>query len=349
MPGSGKEGGEFMEEVVYRSLGRKMEGLLVGPGKGLDNGVVSLGKGRVMIVTVDPVSAIPSLGMKLSAWLSVHLIASDYTASGNDPELAVFSYNFPHRMKAEDRKEFIRSVGRECNRLGVTIAAGHTGSYPGGGFTVIGSGVLLGFAPGDGYLTPAMARAGDKILMTKSAAIEATGSLSLSFPSFAQKKLGRALWRKAAKIIRECSTVEDARGARGAGLGSMGVTTMHDATEGGILGALDEMAAASGRRFSVDEGSIPVSPEAEATCASFGLDPLRTMGEGSLLLTCNPGAVSRLQDALSKRGIPATLIGDVSEGRGLQISRGMKEARAYRPGPDRYWSAYQRAIRSGLR
>lgn len=345
----GKEGAEFMERVVYPSLGRASKRVKVGPGRGLDNGVVTAGGGRVMIVTVDPVSAIPSMGMKRSAWLSVHLIASDITASGVDPEFATFSYNFPPDMTTSDRTEYVRSLGSECDRLGVAIIAGNTGSYPGGGYTVIGSGTMIGFASEGGYVTPSMARAGDAVLMTKHAAIEATASLALSFPDFVEREAGTRIARRAKSMVNLCTAVADARAARKAGLGKTGVTSMHDATEGGVLGALDEMATAASKRFEVDVREIPVSREAAAICSAFGLDPLVTMGEGALLITCRPQCAPELERLLQGEGIDTRRIGVVRQGAGLTVADGSGRSRRYRAGLDPYWAAYEAGESRGLR
>ena len=337
-----------MERVVYPQLGSPSRKMRVGPGRGLDNGVITIGNGQVVIVTVDPVSAIPRFGMKLSGWLSVHLIASDLTSSGIDPEFAIFSYNFPPIMTSYEREEYIRAIGAECKELGIAIAAGHTGTYPGGGYTVIGSGTMIGFAKEGRYLTPAMARVGDRILMTKHAAIEAAASLALSFPEQVERKVGPAIARRAKSLIELCTTVEDARTARRTGLGAQGVTTMHDATEGGVLGALDEMAGASRKGFEVDATKIPVSSEAAAVCRAFGLDPLVTMSEGALLMTCRPGRVGDVKKRLKRSGIVVSEIGGVGEGEGLMVSRGGRSVR-FRSGQDRYWTAYEKATRLGLR
>lgn len=345
---SGKEHERFMEGVVYANLGKPSGRLRVRPAKGLDNGVVSIGDGRVMIVTTDPVSAIPAVGMRLSAWLSVHLIASDLTTSGADPEFATFSYNFPPAMTKRDRVEYVRSVGAECERLGITIVAGHTGSYPGGGYTVIGSGTMFGFAEEGGYVTPSMAQVGDSIIMTKHAAIEATGSLAFSFPKFVEDKIGSRLAKKARSSLRLCSTVVDARAARRFGLGRGGVTSMHDATEGGVIGALGEMAAASARLFEVMVDRIPVTPEASGVCSAFGLDPLATMAEGALLITCAPTKTEALLRTMSRAGAEAREIGRVREGTGLDL-RGRERKGGTRPEKDPYWPAYEDAISRGLR
>ena len=338
-----------MRRVVYSSLGRRSRKVKLGPGIGLDNGVVSIGKDRVMILTVDPVSVIPAFGMRMSAWLSVHLIASDYTTSGNDPEYAMFSYNFPTEMSEPDREEYIRSVGMECDELGVAIAGGHTGAYPGSGLTVVGSGSMMGFASESGYVAPSMARERDSIVMTKHASIEATCSLATSFPAFVESRVGSAYAKKAREQVRLCSTVADARIARGVGIGTRGISSMHDATEGGVLGALLEMSIASGKRFFVHLDRILVAPESRAVCNAFGLDPLRTMGEGALLITCLPDKVPALRRALSRSRVQSAEIGSVERGEGLVLVDLHGRRFASTPHGDAYWYAYGRALRQRLR
>lgn len=344
---AGKAGPRTMD-VVYASLGRRSGNVVVGPGKGLDNAVVSVGSGRVLILTVDPVSAVPAIGMKRSAWLGVHLIASDFTASGADPEFATFSYNFPQEMSSPDREEYVRSIGAECRRLGVSIVGGNTGTYPGGGFTVIGTGSMLGLAPEREYVTPAMTAEGDSILITKRAAIEATCWLALSFPKFTLRTLGRDEAKRAREAVALCSTVEDARNARRIGLGGGAVTAMHDCTEGGVLGALGEMAGASGKLFEVQAEKIPVSAETRDLCRAFHLEPLSTMGEGALLITCDPQRVAELQRRMTRAGIPVAEIGRVRKGRGLLLREPGDSIRRYVPRADPYWEAFQRGADSGL-
>jgi hydrogenase maturation factor len=338
-----------MEKVVYKHLGKASRAIRVGPGRGFDNGVVAVGHGRVMILTTDPISAIPALGMRLSAWLSVHLIASDYTTSGADPALAMFSYNFPEAMNQTEREEYVREIGNECRNLGVFVAGGHTGSYPGAGFTVIGTGSMLGFASERGYVSPSMSRVGDSIVMTKHAAIEAAASLAWSFPEFTEAKVGGRHARTARGLTKVCSTVADARAARKVGLGRGGVSSMHDATEGGVLGALCEMADAASKQFEVNPGSIPVPTAVKEVCSAFRLDPLATMGEGALLITCSPSRVLQLLETLGRSGVVATEIGEVKKGQGLLLAGRDGRANPYVPGPDEYWGAYDRAVRLRLK
>ena len=338
-----------MKEVVYASLGKRSRKLVIGPRKGSDNAVIAIGRGRVMILTVDPVSIIQSIGTKLSAWLSVHLIASDYTTCGLRPEYATFSFNFPPELRGADREEYVRSIGEECDKLGIAIAAGHTGSYPGAGFTVVGAGSMFGFGRRRDFVDPSMARPGDAILMTKQAGIEATASLALSFPRYVEGKVGRLRAECAKKLIRSCSTVTDALTAARIGLGVNGITSMHDATEGGVLGGLEEMACASRTAFHVNKGRINVSDEVAAVCGAFGLDPLGSLSEGTLLATCNPNRLDDVKDEFAGSGIRVREIGSVREGAGLWVTKDGGHPKRIKPGADGYWAVYRDATRVGLK
>lgn len=344
----GKAGSRFMKEAVFRSLGKESRRTERGPGFGLDNAVLRLGGGRVMLLTVDPVSLIPALGVELSAWLSSHLIASDYTTSGNGPELATFCYNFPESTSARDAGAYVKAIGDACKRLGVAIVAGHTGSYPGSSFTVIGAGSMFGFSGKGRYVDPTMMSEGDVVFMTKHAAIEATFSLALSYPKFTRRSVGRASFNTAASMVRLCSTVDDALSAAEAGLGKDAVSSMHDATEGGVIGALREMALAAGKAVFVDADSIPVSEAAKDVCSAFGIDPLTSLGEGALLITCNPRHALALQRHFEGSKTNLTRIGHVSRGSGLWMSTGGGPPRRTTPQPDGYWSAYEHSQATAL-
>lgn len=347
-PGLGKLDRDFMRRVVLRNRGASNGSVIVGPGAGLDNAVISLGEGRVMVVTADPVTMVPALGMEVSAWLTVHELASDLATSAVRPQFAVMDYNLPPALGDEDLRTYIEAVGRECRRLGITIIGGHSGRYPGSNFTVVGGGVMMAECEEGDYLTPEMIQEGDEIVMTKSAAIEATAVLALSFPETTERLLGNRATRRAAAHISRCSTFEDSLAASSAGIHEDGVTAMHDATEGGVLGALHELVSASGCTFGVKADEIRVSPESISLCEAFHIDPLATLSEGALLITCRPNRTSSVITTLAKRGIESRRIGRVGgEGSVLRVSREGSERSYAPPKGDPYWKVYARGIREG--
>ncbi len=350
--GLGKVDRDFLSRVLLRNTGAKSDSVIVGPGVGLDNAVLAVGGGRVMVVTADPLSIIPSMGMQRSAWLTVHELASDLTTSAVRPQFAVLDFNLPPSLKMSEFGRYAKAVSDECGRLAISIVGGHSGKYAGSDFSVVGGGVMMGLADEDGYLTPRMMQEGDAILMTKGSAIEATAVLSLAFPRRTEEALGSGrLAQRARGYLRLCSTVEDALAVSSVGIREEGVTSMHDATEGGVLGALYELARASGRELSVERERIYVSEESSAVCAAFGLDPLVTLSEGTLVITCRPERVEEGMRALSRKGIRGFGIGRVGTRRGegrLSLSSAGGRAREFIPPKfDPYWRAYAKGVENG--
>jgi hydrogenase maturation factor len=102
---------------------------------------------------------------------------------------------------------------------------------------------------------------------------------------------------------------------------------MHDPTEGGVVGAVWEMAEASACGFSARVSAIRVRPATLTLCAALGVDPLRLIASGALLIACPDGAA--MVRGLAERGIPAAQIGELTpmnRGRVLIHADGHAEA-----------------------
>ena len=91
-----------------------------------------------------------------------------------------------------------------------------------------------------------------------------------------------------------------------------GVSAMHDVTEGGIFGALWEMAEASGVGLEIDIKKIPIRQETVEVCEFFGINPYQLISSGCMLMAAEDG--NMLVRELEKAGIPATIIGKATEG-----------------------------------
>jgi hydrogenase maturation factor len=87
---------------------------------------------------------------------------------------------------------------------------------------------------------------------------------------------------------------------------------MHDATEGGVIGGLFEIASASGVGMEIDEEAFIYPEEVRMVCETFGIDPLAAIAEGSLLITAGPNHSKAILHKLSASGIDASVIGKVT-------------------------------------
>ena len=299
-----------------------------------------------MVCSTDPLSFIPPLGPRYSAWLSANLIASDIATSGFPPQYGIFDFNLPPTMPNSVFATYWRAFHQECRRLGVSIIAGHTGRYVGCDYTIIGGGTMMTICPLNQFLTSNMARAGDDLILTKGAAIETTAVLTRSFPHIVKRRLGQRLFDKALGYATKVSSVEDALTAASAGLRGAGVTAMHDATEGGVIGGIFDLVNASRLGATVDLESIFISEETREVCKLFHLDPLISLSEGSLLISTRPSKTGKVLRLLSVKGVRAKAVGRLLPGfRGVHATTRRGTIRVHQPSSDPYWAAYWRAKR----
>ncbi len=347
-PQFGKIGRQFFDEVIYPRLGARRSEVLVGPKHGCDNAVIELNDEQVLIVMTDPLSIIPALGLQDSAWLTVHLLASDLATSGVAPQFAVFDFNLPPEISAKEFEEYITAIHSECEQLGIAIVAGHTGKFFGCNYTIVGGGMMMAIGDRGTYLAPTMAQPGDRVVITKGLAVATTGIFARVFPETIRTSCGEEMYQRALSYFRKFSVVEDALTAASVGVRRNGVTAMHDATEGGLFGALTEMAATAECGFIIQRDAIPIPEEVRKVCELFQIDPFIALSEGTLVLTVVPEKVKTVIDALASKQIPAYEIGAViPASEGLWMEDGTEKKPIIFDGIDPYWATFAKAMQAG--
>jgi hydrogenase expression/formation protein HypE len=349
------------ERIIAPRLGAARPEVLVGPRPGADCAIVKLSAGRVMALTSDPLSVIPGLGFAASARLACHLLASDLWTSGIPPAYATVSLNLPPHMADHELAEYSQAMGDELQRLEVAIVGGHTGRYAGCDYSIIGAATLIGVGDEGRYVTPSMAAAGDRIIVTKGCAIEATAIAAHLVPErllaalegtgVARAEAEATLASSRASLAR-VSVVTDCRVALRVGVRDRGVSALHDATEGGVLGGLLELAKASGTDLRIERGRIPLSAATRAACQAWGdIDPYWALSGGTLIAAVRPAHAATVRAALADEGIESAEVGEAMPGSGTlwltEPDGAVKKIAA--PEPDPYWGAYDRATREGWR
>jgi len=337
----GKVSRSFFENVIARHLGVARRDVAVGPANGVDVGVVRLPDGRAMISTTDPIYIVPQYGWERAAWFSFHILASDLTTSGIAPQFITMDWNLPMDIEDDQIETMLRVIDRECKKYGAAIVTGHTGRYEGCSYPMVGGATFLAIAPKAGWVTANMARPGNRLLVTKTAALEATAILSNTFPELVERDVGSEVTKHARALFESMSTVDDALAAASVGLRDGGVWAMHDATEGGVRNAVWEMAQASGLGVDVDLTKVHVDPAVTEVSKVFGMDPLDAISEGTLLIAVDPEAAEAAVAKLKRKGIPATDIGAFSKKGRPCLDRG----HPFRPADrDPFWIAFSRAL-----
>lgn len=340
----GKISPEIFEEIIYPQLGAGDPRVLVGPRSGVDAAIVDVGPGRVMAVTTDPFYVVPAYGWERAAWFAVHILASDLGTTAIAPQMMSIDLNLPASIDREAFERLWAGVHDACRALGIAVVTGHTARYAGCDYPMVGGASMFGFGEASRYVTPAMARPGDAVVVTKGPAIEATGLFASTFPELCRAGLGDDMARRAEAVFWKMSCVEDARVASSVGVRDDGVSAMHDATECGVDGGLYEIARASNVGMFVDHDALPVPEEVAAVCRLFKIDPFISISEGTLLLTCRPHKADAVLGALRSAGIDASVVGECRPPEdGLVVREGGVERPLRHPRIDPFWAAFQEA------
>ncbi|MFC2011289.1 AIR synthase family protein [Chloroflexota bacterium] len=345
MPEIGKISPEIFNELIFPRLGAKSTNMLVGPQHGVDVGIVEIGE-KAVSFTCDPVFIVPEYGWERAAWFAIHILASDSVTCGLKPKFLSIDLNLPIEMTKEQLEIMWDTMHLECERLGISVITGHTARYENCHYPMVGGATIVGIGEKNEYVTPKMANAGDKIIITKGPAIEATGILATMFPRLIEEQFGHDFSQRAQQIFYKMSVVEDAMTAVSVGVRENGITAMHDATECGVWGGLYEVAQAAGLGVRIAKEQIPVEECVVEVCSYFNIDPYASISEGTLIIACREHKAQEVVDLLSQKGIKSSIVGELTEQENgmVLISEGAEE-KLNHPIVDPFWQAFYDALK----
>jgi len=210
---------------------------------------------------------------------------------------------------------------------------------------MVGGATIVGVGEKDEYVTPSMARAGDKIIITKGPAIEATGIFAAMFPWLIEREFGHDFSQRAQQIFYKMSAVEDAMTAVSVGVRENGVTAMHDATECGVWGGLYELAQAAGLGVKVEKEQIVVEDCVDEICRYFNIDPYASISEGTLIIACREHKAWEVVSVLTQRGIKSSIVGELTkQENGMVLVKDGKVEKLEHPIVDPFWKAFYSAL-----
>ena len=287
-------------------LGTPEKRVLLGPGVGEDAAFVSFGS-TTLIAKSDPITfATDRIG-----WYAIQVNANDIAASGGTPKWFLATLLLPENEPASTAKGIFGQLHQAAEELGVTLIGGHTEVTVGLPRPII-AGTMLGEAAPSETVSTSTAAPGDDVILTTGIAIEGTAIIARESKSrLTDAGLSEAEIANSAALL-DAPGISIVSAARIAGATGH-VTAMHDATEGGLAGALEELALASNTGITVDAAGVTVLPETHRICDALDLDPWGLIASGALLITTRPAGTQDIITALSDTGIPANVIGAVTE------------------------------------
>lgn len=324
---SGKLPPSILKEVVYRHLGAYNSRVLLGPSVGEDAAIIDMGE-KVLVVHTDPITgAVENIGL-----LAVYVSTNDVATRGASPLWLSLAILLPEDATKELLEGITSQVDQAAKEIGVSVVGGHTEVTLGLKRPIVVS-TAFGEARKGNYVTSSGAKPGDLIILTKTVAIEGTSILANELEAQLKEKVGEDIVKKAKSYIRFISIAKEALVAISTGF----VDAMHDPTESGILGAIQELCYASNVGARVYESKIPISYETKEICEALGIDPLKTISSGALLISAKRKYAEEVVKAIEKAGIRATVVGEFTEEKSVEVVRKSGVEKITEPVQEEIW------------
>lgn len=325
----GKVPESVLKRAVFRQIQTKREEVLIGAGVGEDCAAIELKEDEVFVISTDPITGTS----KDAGYVAMHVTANDLASAGAEPVGVMLTLLLPESFEEAELKKLMKQMEEAASSLNLQIMGGHTEvtavvNQP--LITVAG----VGKAKKDRLITTGGAKPGDDVVITKWIGLEGTSIIAKEKEDVLLGRFSGNFVEKAQEFDKYMSVVPEAAVAV-----SSGVSAMHDVTEGGIFGALWEVAEASGVGLEIDMKKIPIRQETIEVCGIFDINPYGLISSGSMLITCENGY--DLVRELEKKGIPATVAGKVTDGND-RILRNEDEVRFLEPPKqDELYKIYQ--------
>lgn len=309
---SGKLNWDDLKKIIDESKSVIREEVRVHSGIGEDCSVINFGE-YDCVVSTDPITGASSNIGKLA----VHINCNDVAANGVEPLGILVTILAPEGATLEDIKDIMKQVDEETKRLNVEILGGHT-EVTSAVNKLIVSCTVIGRGKAGAAVATAGAKVGDDIVVTKKLALEGTSIAVNDYRDRVACVLTEEEIKEAEAYAEELSVVRE-----GITAGKFGVNSMHDITEGGVLGALWEVAEAACVGFKVFENKMPITEVTRKVCKALHIDPLRFISSGSMLITTSDGEA--LVKKLKEEGIEASVIGSITTERGILVENDKEE------------------------
>lgn len=296
----GKLPNDVLRDIVISKINKFNEDVIVGPQVGEDCSVVKFND-DVCVLTTDPITAADRNMGKIG----VHICCNDIASAGVRPLGILVTILAPPSVEISDIKNIMKDVTSACEEMSIDILGGHTEITDAVNRTVI-SITAIGKGKANKFVRTGGALEGDDIIVTGYAGLEGTAIISRDYYEALSNIVSRDVLLSAQEMLKDISVVKT-----GLIAAEYGVNAMHDATEGGILGAIWEVAEASSLGAYIEQDNIPISSETLEICKAININPFRLISSGSMVITCKAG--EGLCNLLKERGINAAVVGKITK------------------------------------
>ncbi len=294
----GKVSENVLKRSVLKQVKTKAKEIIYGAGLGENCAVFMFPENEQSLISMHQNTTAGSE----CASLAIHKAANNLAAAAARPAAVELSLLLPESFEEERLRYIMEKAEQTCQALGIQLA---------GGSTKVSRAVTVPVATAAGigrriFSRIPKARPGQDIVVTKWVGLEGTYIL-------AKKKEQELLRRYPAGFIKEAQAFERWLSVipEAATAVKSDVCRMHDASEGGIFGALWEFGRISGVGLEIDLKKLPIRQETIEICEFLQLNPYELLSGGSLIMAADNGF--DLVEKLAGEGIAAAVVGKATD------------------------------------
>lgn len=322
----GKIPNDTLEKLLKMYDKPKRTEVISRPMIGEDCAALDLG-GDLCVVTTDPITGSDDE----TGFLGVNIACNDLASAGAEPLGLMVTILAPVGTEIEELEKIMKQLKAGSEMVNADIIGGHTEITDAVNRMVL-SVTAIGRVKKGKLVTTQGAKPGDDIILTNYAATEGTVILSYFFEEEFRREFGSEFVEEGKKLLSNISVVKE-----GLLAANYGVTSMHDVTEGGVLGALWEIGSASGYGLEVELRKIPILEHTRRICNFLKIDPLKLISSGCMLITTPNG--EGLLKILHQNDIKASIIGQITFSKECIIKEGEKHIKIKVPESDELYKA----------
>ena len=298
---AGKLKESILKRSVLKQLHKRRDDVLVTSSVGGDYGALEATEDIAVVISSDPIT----LTSECIGSSAIMAACNDVACSGAIPRGVSVTMLLPTEFNEEELKNLMKDLDAACEACQVDIVNGHTEVSRAVKEPVVVV-TAVGTVSKKELIHSSNVRPGMDIVATKWVGLEGTAILAKEKEAELRSRYAQPFIDKAKTFGQLMSIVPEAAVAV-----RSGASAMHDVSEGGIFGALWELAESAGVGLEIDLKKIPIRQETIEICEFLDVNPYKLLSGGSLLIATEDG--NGLVMELEKADIPAVIIGKATE------------------------------------
>lgn len=298
---SGKVSEAVLKRSILKGVNRqKKQHLVSKAGVGCDSGLFAVSESTGVMASACTVLSGEEEGL---AKLAVVRACNSLFASMVTLEAITVQIVLPETMEESGLKNIMQEVLTACDICDVVLSQGHTqvSSFV---MSPVISVTAIGTAPATQMLNETVY--GSDLVMTKTAGLAGSVLLAKHYRENLHERytysfIDKMITRESEFFIgTECNILKEC-----------GICHMHDVAEGGVFGAVWELAERLHAGVELDLKKIPILQETVEISEYFDVNPYQLKGDGAVLFLTHESDI--VIKKLKEQGIRATVIGKMTD------------------------------------